>query len=64
MSVIARPTVNPDGSIMSHAPSVDTNVLIYASRPLDPLSAPATARLEAAEDAEDELCISRQVMRE
>ncbi len=43
---------------------VDTNVLIYASRPIEPASRQASDALAEAEDAGDELCISRQVLRE
>lgn len=43
---------------------VDTNVLIYASRAAGPSSQAANDALEAAEGAGDELCISRQILRE
>lgn len=43
---------------------VDTNVLIYASRSSEPLSQRSRDLLGAAEDVGDELCISRQVLRE
>ncbi len=43
---------------------VDTNVLIYATRSAEPFSERARTALAAAEDSGDELCISRQVLRE
>ena len=43
---------------------VDSNVLIFASRPHAAMHAAAVSALEAAEAAGDELWISRQVVRE
>jgi predicted nucleic acid-binding protein len=43
---------------------VDTNILIYAGRTAEPFSRAACDALDAAEAAGDELCISREVLRE
>lgn len=43
---------------------VDTNVLVYASRPTAPMYPQAISSLYRLEGEGDELCISRQVLRE